>query len=302
MCVPRVNPCEVAGPEQECAYPGRREQRLHARDVTGHGLGSYSAWPNRIRPDAVGRIRGRRCPRARRSDRGTGVRARHHPARRRLLPVDGHLDHALGAGAQAGPERRRGDRHPDERNRVHDHRSGDEGEDYLRISPTGVDENTNSLSAFLNGSLVIQGLPQQLGQATPNQPAAWKHVSDKPVYAWHDHRIHWMAQQQPPVVAAAPGQPHHVFDWVMPLKVADRPVTVKGSLDWTGKPGLTGLPLALLLILSVILGLCLATLLLRLHLKRKQEAAVQTAELQDTAGSDDDLLPAEPARSSLTER
>ena len=179
---------------------------------------------------------------------------------------------------------------------------GYEGEDYLRISPTGVDENTNSLSAFLNGSLVIQGLPQQLGQATPNQPPAWKHVSDKPMYAWHDHRIHWMAQQQPPVVASDPTQPHHVFDWVMPLKVADRSVTVKGSLDWTGKPRLTGLPLALTVIVAVVLGLCLATLLLRLHVKRKEEAAAQIGEPQDTADPDDYVLPAEPTRSSLTER
>ena len=174
---------------------------------------------------------------------------------------------------------------------------GYEGEDYLRISSTGVDQNTNSLSAFLNGSLVIQGLPQQLGKATPDQPPAWKHVADKPEYAWHDHRIHWMAQQQPPVVAADPTQPHHVFDWVMPLKVGTQLVTVKGSLDWTGKPRLSGLSLALTVILAVVVGLCLAILLLRLHLKRKEAAAVDTTGPQDTLAEGDYVLPrSRPAR------
>src|SRR5262249_53105592 len=38
------------------------------------------------------------------------------------------------------------------------------GEEYLRMTPSGVDENVNSLSTSLNGSLIIQGLPQQLIQ------------------------------------------------------------------------------------------------------------------------------------------
>jgi hypothetical protein len=111
---------------------------------------------------------------------------------------------------------------------------GYSGEDYLRIGPSGVDENTNSLSAFLNGSLVIQGLPQQLGS---QKPPAWKRVSGQPTFTWHDHRVQWMAQQRPPAVAADTSVAHKVFDWAIELKVGGKPVVVHGTLTWLGKPG-----------------------------------------------------------------
>ncbi len=116
---------------------------------------------------------------------------------------------------------------------------GYSGEPYLRFTPTGVEENTNSLSAFLNGSLVIEGLPQQLG--TPQQPPAWKHVADLPSFSWHDHRIHWMSQQRPPIVAKDPANPHTVFSWTVPLTVGGSPVVVSGVLRWIGEPAFSGL-------------------------------------------------------------
>jgi hypothetical protein len=71
------------------------------------------------------------------------------------------------------------------------------GEDYLRITPAGVEENVASLSSALNGSLIIEGLPQKQEHANQQRPK-WRHVSDQPTFTWHDHRIHWMAQQRPP--------------------------------------------------------------------------------------------------------
>jgi len=116
---------------------------------------------------------------------------------------------------------------------------GYSGEPYLRFTSAGVEENTNSLSAFLNGSLVIEGLPQQMG--APQKPPAWRHVADLPSFTWHDHRIHWMSQQRPPVVAADPGHPHTVFDWTLPLTVGGAPVVVSGVLRWIGEPAFSGL-------------------------------------------------------------
>jgi len=116
---------------------------------------------------------------------------------------------------------------------------GYSGEPYLRFTPSGVEENSNSLSAFLNGTLVIEGLPQQMG--TPQQPPAWKHVADLGSFTWHDHRIHWMSQQRPPVVAADPAKPHTVFDWTLPITVGGSPVVVSGVLRWTGEPAFSGL-------------------------------------------------------------
>ena len=140
------------------------------------------------------------------------------------------------------------------------------GEDYLRITPTGVDENINSLSSFLNGSLVIQGLPQQLTSNAQQKPPEWKHVSDTPTFTWHDHRIHWMAQQRPPVVAADPRNPHRVFDWSMDLTVGGTPVTVKGALDWIGTPLLSGLAIALLVVSGVLVVAAVGLVALRRRL------------------------------------
>jgi len=112
------------------------------------------------------------------------------------------------------------------------------GEDYLRITPTGVEENVASLSSVLNGSLIIAGLPQKQDQGTQQRPK-WRHVSGRPTFTWHDHRIHWMASQRPPVVAADPHHRHKVFAWKIPLTVNGAPVTVHGELDWTGTPGLS---------------------------------------------------------------
>jgi hypothetical protein len=114
------------------------------------------------------------------------------------------------------------------------------GEAYLRITPTGVDENVASLSSWLNGRLPQP--PAQVNQQAPQ----WRHVSDQPTFTWHDYRTHWMGQQRPPVVAADPNHPHKVLDWTVPLTVAGEPVAVKGSLTWTGLTGLSTFAIALI--------------------------------------------------------
>jgi len=125
------------------------------------------------------------------------------------------------------------------------------GEDYLRITPAGVDENIASLSSSLNGSLIIEGLPQKQEQPNQQRPK-WRHVSDHPAFTWHDHRIHWMASQRPPVVAADPHHAHKVFAWKIPLTVNAEPVTVHGELDWKGLPGLTTFVIVLIALAGTV--------------------------------------------------
>lgn len=120
------------------------------------------------------------------------------------------------------------------------------GEAYLRITSTGVDENVASLSSWLNGRLP-QSQSQSQAQGSQQAPQ-WRHVSDQPTFTWHDYRTHWMGQQRPPVVAADPHHPHKVLDWAVPLTVDGMPVTVKGSLNWTGLAGLSTLAIALIAI------------------------------------------------------
>ena len=61
-------------------------------------------------------------------------------------------------------------------------------------------------------------------------------------YAWHDHRIHWMAHTLPPQVKDE-GKRTKVFDWKVPMEVGGRPATIAGSLIWVGKQG-GGFPVA----------------------------------------------------------
>ena len=107
-----------------------------------------------------------------------------------------------------------------------------------------------------------------------------------------------MAQQQPPVVAAKPVTPSTSSTRAMQLKVGDRPVTVHGSLT-DGHSGLTPLPLALTVLLAVVVGLCLAIVLLRLHLKRREEtAAREPSQLAEPPllAPGDYVLPETPLR------
>lgn len=129
-------------------------------------------------------------------------------------------------------------------------------EHYLRITPTGVDENVESLSYSLNGSPIIEGLPAPPAPDSSTAPPRWHHVHDTPTFTWHDHRVHWMAPQRPAVVAADPHHPHRVFDWAIPLDLDGRRVTVNGALDWTGSPGLSYL-ISAIVVTAVVSGLLL---------------------------------------------
>ena len=44
----------------------------------------------------------------------------------------------------------------------------------------------------------------------------WEKLASGDVWAWHDHRIHYMNPIPPPQISAAPRKPHHVFDWKVP--------------------------------------------------------------------------------------
>src|SRR5262249_40775194 len=87
--------------------------------------------------------------------------------------------------------------------------------------------------------------------------AVWRHVSTAPTFTWHDHRIHWMTQQRPPVVAADPHHPHRVFDWAMQLTVGGRLTTVRGSLIWVGGPAHGGWVLLFAIGLRAVSGAAL---------------------------------------------
>lgn len=136
---------------------------------------------------------------------------------------------------------------------------GYEGEPYLRFDDDGVWRNTRSPATYLNddryGAVVV---PDEAdAAATPS----WEHLSDGDDWEWHDHRIHWMSQIDPPVVRNAPDVPHHVFDWEVPGTIDGRDILVAGRLDYEpvdagGRPAIVYLaaPFALIALAAAIVG------------------------------------------------
>ena len=108
------------------------------------------------------------------------------------------------------------------------------GEPYLRVTPAGVEENTLSPTVKINQSLFTDALPQ--GAPPGKTDPVWKRTSATPSVRWHDHRIHWMGGARPPKVAADPVRAHLIGQWTVYAQAAGQPVTVHGTLRWTGKP------------------------------------------------------------------
>jgi hypothetical protein len=112
------------------------------------------------------------------------------------------------------------------------------GEPYLRFDGKRVYRNASSPATYLNEDRFgTQPVP---ASAKPSATPRWALVANDGTYEWHDHRIHWMGAQPPPVVRRAPRATHHVFDWTVPLRVQDRRVALLGSLDYTPPPGGAG--------------------------------------------------------------
>jgi hypothetical protein len=106
---------------------------------------------------------------------------------------------------------------------------------YLRIGPGGVWRNARSPATYINLDRFGRvDLPAGVDSAAEPD---WVRISTEPAYVWHDHRTHWMSQEQlPPQVAADPTSSHLVFDWTVPLRHGDTEVAVAGELTWSPPP------------------------------------------------------------------
>jgi hypothetical protein len=108
--------------------------------------------------------------------------------------------------------------------------TGYNSEPFLRVGPEGAFENRRSPAAYLNADRYAQV------EVPPDADAAaepeWRKLSDEPRWQWHDHRIHWMAQESPPQVEESSGVTQTVLDWNVPYQVADQQLAVQGVLEW----------------------------------------------------------------------
>ncbi|MGC5050460.1 hypothetical protein ACLQ2S_03240 [Micromonospora sp. DT48] len=111
---------------------------------------------------------------------------------------------------------------------------GYSGEPYLRVGPDGVYENTRSPATYLNRTIVGDtALPAEVDPAAEPR---WRRVDSGTTARWHDQRALWREAQPPAQVRAAPDREHRVRDWVVPLRHADGPSEIRGTLDWVPPP------------------------------------------------------------------
>jgi hypothetical protein len=122
---------------------------------------------------------------------------------------------------------------------------------YLRIGPQGVFENKLSTATYLNQTRKGRQPPPEAENAKPGE-TDWQKISSEPEARWHDHRIHWMLNTNPPQVQAAPGKRQTIIpQWVVTLKQGAQTISVKGDLVW--EPGSSALPWYLLIVVLLAL-------------------------------------------------
>ena len=145
-------------------------------------------------------------------------------------------------------------------------------EPYLRITATGVDENLNSPSVDLNQSQNIGDLGD--GSGITKTPA-WKHISAVRVATWHDHRVHWMDNNPPPVAQRDPQVNHLIKTWQIAMTVGTTPVVVNGTLTWLAFTPGSRAPLYIGVSATVVVMVAAVALVRR---RRRGRAAPSNAE------------------------
>lgn len=114
---------------------------------------------------------------------------------------------------------------------------GYEEEPYARLSPDGtVAVNERSSATYLNEDR--QGETDVPDSADPRAAPRWRVISRTGRFEFHDHRFHWMAKGDPPVVRDK-ARRTKVFDWKVPLRIEGRPAAIEETLWWRGRDGAT---------------------------------------------------------------
>jgi hypothetical protein len=131
---------------------------------------------------------------------------------------------------------------------------GYKGEPHLRIGPDGVFQNKLSPATYLNASRK-GGTPSEAAEKAKVGDTDWEKVSSEPVARWHDHRIHWMGNINPPDVRNSPGERHVIKmsqtdpQWAVRMRLGAQEVVTKGDLVW--EPGPSPLPWFALILVSL---------------------------------------------------
>jgi hypothetical protein len=113
--------------------------------------------------------------------------------------------------------------------------------------------NVNSPAGYLNQDRYAKSTVPN--SATVKARPNWQKLAGGEIWAWHDHRIHYMSPLAPKPIRDAPRKPHHVFDWKVPLTANGKRVFITGSLDYRPPPkNENGFPVALVIALATLIG------------------------------------------------
>lgn len=112
---------------------------------------------------------------------------------------------------------------------------GYEDEPYLRVGPEGVYENRNSPAVVLNRDRYATDEVPPEYDATLDPD--WERISGGTSVRWHDHRAHWMGENDPAAVRDDPGSSHTVIeDFEVPFLVGRERVVAVGDVVWVPGP------------------------------------------------------------------
>lgn len=146
---------------------------------------------------------------------------------------------------------------------------GYSGEPYLRFGPGGIYVNGNSPAVYLNLDRYARSKLPKFASATakPN----WQKLAGTEIWAWHDHRIHWMSPIPPKQILDAPRKRHHLWNWKVPATANGKRFAITGSLDYV-PPKKDGFPVGLAIVLGALIAVgSIGLLALRGILKRSLE-------------------------------
>jgi hypothetical protein len=112
--------------------------------------------------------------------------------------------------------------------------TGYSDEPYLRVGPDGVFHNLASEATYVNADRYgeVTSIPADVG---PQHEPRWEKVSDDQTYAWHDHRIHWMSPQLPPMVTDT-SKATLVNPWEVAFTADGGDHLLTGELHWVPPP------------------------------------------------------------------
>jgi LPXTG-motif cell wall-anchored protein len=143
---------------------------------------------------------------------------------------------------------------------------GYEGEPYARILKNGtVQVNERSPALYLNENRFAEVTVPPIADA--EAAPKWKTFDHSGSFIWHDHRMHYMSPDLPPVVKDQ-SRKTKVFDYEIPISVEGKKGDISGTLYWVGPASTSKTPFIIVGIALVLIG---GALVLWVRRRRRRE-------------------------------